>query len=84
MLPSSIPAQYPVSEHSSGVARLRSSGARLLPQSYADPHLVGANVYFLDAAGQVVLLIEEMECIASAALNRLGGTAEKRAVALPA
>ena len=35
-------------------------------------------------AGQVVLLIEEMECIASAALNRLGGTAQKGAVALPA
>ena len=49
-----------------------------------DPSVVRANVYFLDASGQVVLLIEEMECIASAALNRLGGTAEKRAVALPA
>ncbi len=49
-----------------------------------DPSVVRANVYFLDAGGQVVLLIEEMECIASAALNRLGGTAEKRAVALPA
>ena len=42
-----------------------------------DPSVVRANVYFLDASGQVVLLIEEMECIASAALNRLGGTAEK-------
>ena len=50
----------------------------------ADPSLVRANVYFLDAAGQVVLLIEEMECIASAALNRLGGTAAKGAAALPA
>jgi acyl transferase domain-containing protein/NAD(P)H-dependent flavin oxidoreductase YrpB (nitropropane dioxygenase family)/NADP-dependent 3-hydroxy acid dehydrogenase YdfG len=49
-----------------------------------DPSVVRANVYFLDAGGQVVLLIEEMECIASAALNRLGGTAGKRAVALPA
>ena len=49
-----------------------------------DPSVVRANVYFLDASGQVVLLIEEMECIASAALNRLGGTAEKRAVAHPA
>jgi hypothetical protein len=29
-----------------------------------------------------VLLIEDMECIASAALNRLGGTAEKSAVTL--
>jgi len=50
----------------------------------ADPSVVRANVYFLDTGGQVVLLIEEMECIASAALNRLGGTAKKGAVALPA
>jgi acyl transferase domain-containing protein/NAD(P)H-dependent flavin oxidoreductase YrpB (nitropropane dioxygenase family)/NADP-dependent 3-hydroxy acid dehydrogenase YdfG len=50
----------------------------------ADPSIVRANVYFLDAKDQVVLLIEEMECIASAALNRLGGTAEKKAVAQPA
>jgi len=50
----------------------------------ADASIVRANVYFLDAAGRAVLLIEEMECIASAALNRLGGTAEKRAVALQA
>jgi hypothetical protein len=49
-----------------------------------DLSVVRANVYFLDASGQVVLLIEEMECIASAALNRLGGTAEKAAMALPA
>jgi hypothetical protein len=48
----------------------------------ADASMVRANVYFLDDAGQAVLLIEEMECIASAALNRLGGTADKRAVAL--
>ncbi len=40
-----------------------------------DPCLVRADVYFLDSAGQVVLLIEGMECVASAALNRLGGTA---------
>jgi len=50
----------------------------------ADANVVRANVYFLDADGQVVLLVEEMECIASAALNRLGGTAEKRTAALPA
>ena len=49
-----------------------------------DTSLVRANVYFLDAASQAVLVIEEMECIASAALNRLGGTAEKRAEAHPA
>lgn len=53
-----------------------------LPAS--DASTVRANVYFIDAAGQVVLLIEEMECIASAALNRLGGSVEKRAVQLSA
>jgi acyl transferase domain-containing protein/NAD(P)H-dependent flavin oxidoreductase YrpB (nitropropane dioxygenase family) len=42
----------------------------------ADPSVVRANVYFSDAAGRVVLLIEDMECIASASLNRLGGTAK--------
>jgi acyl transferase domain-containing protein/NAD(P)H-dependent flavin oxidoreductase YrpB (nitropropane dioxygenase family)/NADP-dependent 3-hydroxy acid dehydrogenase YdfG len=42
-----------------------------------DPYLVRANVYFIDDAGQVVMLIEDMECVASAALNRLGGTAGK-------
>ncbi|MDY6853740.1 MAG: SDR family NAD(P)-dependent oxidoreductase [Thermodesulfobacteriota bacterium] len=40
-----------------------------------DPHLVRANVYFSDANHNVVLLIENMECISSARLNRLGGTA---------
>jgi hypothetical protein len=41
-------------------------------------------VYFLDEAGQVVMMIEDMECVASAALNRLGGTAEKIPATLPA
>jgi acyl transferase domain-containing protein/NAD(P)H-dependent flavin oxidoreductase YrpB (nitropropane dioxygenase family)/NADP-dependent 3-hydroxy acid dehydrogenase YdfG len=41
----------------------------------ADPNVVRANVHYADAAGQVVLSVEEMECVASAALNRLGGTA---------
>ncbi len=40
-----------------------------------DPSLVRANVVFLDEAGLPVLLIEDLESIASAALNRLGGTA---------
>jgi len=40
-----------------------------------DPNLVRANVLFCDDAGEAVLLIEELESIASAALNRLGGTA---------
>jgi hypothetical protein len=39
-----------------------------------DPNIVRANVYYTDKGGQVVLLIEDMECVASAALNRLGGT----------
>jgi hypothetical protein len=40
-----------------------------------DPTLVRANVMFFDDAGEAVMLIEELESIASAALNRLGGTA---------
>lgn len=71
------------------IARLREQLPRQMTMEFElipvpDPSVVRANVYFLDASGQVVLLIEDMECIASAALNRLGGTAEKGAVALPA
>lgn len=40
-----------------------------------DTNMVRANVSFVDSAGQVVLQVEELECIGSAALNRLGGTA---------
>ena len=45
-----------------------------------DPGIVRANVYYTDTKGQIVLLIEEMECVASAALNRLGGTTSVSAV----
>jgi len=41
----------------------------------ANANAVRANVYYIDEHGEVVLLMEDMECIASAALNRLGGTA---------
>ncbi len=41
-----------------------------------DPHLVVANVYFSDADNRVMLLVEDMECVSSAALNRLGGTSK--------
>lgn len=40
-----------------------------------DPAIVRANVLFSDEAGEPVMLIEELESIASAALNRLSGTA---------
>jgi hypothetical protein len=40
-----------------------------------DPALIHANVVFFDDAGDPVLLIEDLHSIASAALNRLGGTA---------
>jgi NAD(P)-dependent dehydrogenase (short-subunit alcohol dehydrogenase family) len=40
-----------------------------------DPTLVRANVMFFDDTGEPVMLIEELESVASAALNRLGGTA---------
>ena len=40
-----------------------------------DPTLIRGNVSFLDDAGEAVLVIEELDSIASAALNRLGGSA---------
>jgi NAD(P)-dependent dehydrogenase (short-subunit alcohol dehydrogenase family) len=39
-----------------------------------DPHLVHANVYYLDSEGRVLLMIEGLESISSAELNRLGGS----------
>jgi len=39
-----------------------------------DPTLVRGNVVFFDDAGEPVLMIEELDSVASAALNRLGGT----------
>lgn len=41
----------------------------------ADPTLVRGNVTFFDEHGEPVLAVEELDSIASAALNRLGGTA---------
>jgi hypothetical protein len=41
----------------------------------ADPTLIRANVSFVDEQGQPVMSIEELDSVASAALNRLGGTA---------
>jgi NAD(P)-dependent dehydrogenase (short-subunit alcohol dehydrogenase family) len=41
----------------------------------ADPSLIRGNVTFFDAEGVPVLAIEELDSVASAALNRLGGTA---------
>ncbi|MBI3156615.1 MAG: SDR family NAD(P)-dependent oxidoreductase [Burkholderiales bacterium] len=40
-----------------------------------DPALVRGHVTFFDEAGEPVLAVEELDSIASAALNRLGGTA---------
>jgi hypothetical protein len=39
-----------------------------------DPHLVRADVSFSDAEGRVLLRIEGLESVSSAALNRLGAT----------
>ena len=41
-----------------------------------ESHLVCANIYFTDADNQVALLIEDMECVSSAELNRIAGTAK--------
>jgi acyl transferase domain-containing protein len=40
-----------------------------------DPTLIRGNVVFSDDQGEPVLVIEELDSVASAALNRLGGTA---------
>ena len=40
-----------------------------------DPALIRGNVVFFDDQGEPVLAIEELDSVASAALNRLGGTA---------
>ena len=47
-----------------------------------DPTLIRANVVFYDDAGEAVLSIEELDSVASAALNRLGGTARSAEDAL--
>ena len=41
----------------------------------ADPSLIRGNVTFFDEQGEPVMAIEELDSIASAALNRFGGTA---------
>lgn len=41
-----------------------------------DPHLVRANIYFSDVNNSVIVMIEDMECVSSAVLNRIGGTAK--------
>lgn len=42
-----------------------------------DANLVRANVSFIDDSGRCVLLIEDLESIGSAALNRIGGQARR-------
>ncbi len=51
--------------------RVHMNFERIAPEEF---HLVRANVYFADADNKVVLLIEDMECVSSPELNRLGGT----------
>ena len=41
------------------------------------PTLIRGNLLFLDEAGEAVMSIEELDSIASAALNRFGGTAKE-------
>jgi hypothetical protein len=38
------------------------------------PNMIVSDVYFIDENNNVVLLIEDLECISSPELNRLGGT----------
>jgi acyl transferase domain-containing protein/NADP-dependent 3-hydroxy acid dehydrogenase YdfG len=42
-----------------------------------EPHLIHANVYFLNSAGRVLLMIEGLESISSVELNRLGAKARE-------
>jgi NAD(P)-dependent dehydrogenase (short-subunit alcohol dehydrogenase family) len=44
-----------------------------------DPSLIRGNLVFLDDAGETVMSIEELDSVASAALNRFGGTAREAA-----
>ena len=44
-----------------------------------DGSLIRGNVLFLDEAGEAVMSIEELDSVASAALNRFGGTAREAA-----
>ncbi len=39
-----------------------------------ESNMVRANVYFSDSENNVLMIIENMECVSSADLNRLGGT----------
>ncbi len=45
-----------------------------------DPHLICANVNFYNENEEVVFAIEELKCVSSEALNRLGGTAKRATV----
>ena len=62
------------------VARYRAHYPERMHMEYerietADPSLIRANVTFFDEQGEPVMAIEELDSIASAALNRFGGTA---------
>jgi len=61
------------------VVRYRAGTPERLHMEYervatTDPTLVRGNFIFVDDAGEPVLMIEELDSIASAALNRLGGS----------
>ncbi|MES9990551.1 MAG: SDR family NAD(P)-dependent oxidoreductase [Candidatus Thiodiazotropha sp.] len=45
-------------------------------QDADESHQIIANVYFVDETNHVAMLIEDLECISSPELNRLGGTAK--------
>nr|MCU0968138.1 SDR family NAD(P)-dependent oxidoreductase [Rubrivivax sp.] len=57
-------------------ARLRMEYRRIATD---DPALVRADVHFVDEGGRTLMSIEELDSIASPALNRLGGTARRAA-----
>ena len=64
------------------VVRYRDEYPRHMHMQYTrihtdDPTLIRGNVVFLDDQGQAVMAIEELDSVASAALNRFGGTARE-------
>jgi NAD(P)-dependent dehydrogenase (short-subunit alcohol dehydrogenase family) len=73
---SALPARF------GRVVRYRDEYPRHMHMQYTrihtdDPTLIRGNVVFLDDQGQAVMAIEELDSVASAALNRFGGTARE-------
>jgi hypothetical protein len=72
--------ETPLPAHFGRVARFAETLPERLYMEYEriatdEPHVLRAHVYFLDRDDNVLLLVEDLKCISSPDLNRLGGTA---------